>query len=651
MTAADMLRLLEDWRAAGWLRSLDLAFARFITERDGDAPASLVLAAALVAHLEGRGHSGLPCAQLASDAEALLAWPPEGLQALRQALVGWQPGSAALQAEWSARPVVQANPADDSGATPLVLRGGLLYLRRYWRCESRVATQVHARAAAHEHARAAAQEGSRAAAQERTRPQPGTEADALLDQLFGPAPPGADTTDTDWQRQACSVALQARLSIITGGPGTGKTYTAARLLVLLQALRPGPQPLRVALAAPTGKAAARLRQSIQKALHGLQQQLAPGLLDWAQQLDPARTLHALLGTQPGTRHFRHDAANPLEVDVLIVDEASMVHLEMMAQLLEAVPTSARVVLLGDQDQLASVEAGAVLGDLCQSTALKAQTVVLQKSHRFDGPIGQLALAVNRGDAATAAGLLRADPQGPVAALPSPAAAAVWPVALRGRPGAEGGYGVYLQLLSQRPADASAFDRWARSVLQAFDGFRVLTALRDGPWGVTGLNQAIERALADAGLLARRGEWYEGRPVMVTRNDAALGVFNGDVGIVLRPPAAAAAAGRPGADAALRCYFLEGEDLRSVAVGRLADVETAFAMTVHKSQGSEFGHVLLAVPEEDTPVLTREWLYTGITRASRALTWAGPLNPALALATARQTRRVSGLRDLLGPAAG
>eukprot|EP01038_Epipyxis_sp_PR26KG_P002781 gene2781-3953_t len=169
MTAADMLPLLEDWRAAGWLRSLDLAFARFIAERDGDAPASLVLAAALVAHLEGRGHSGLPCAQLASDAEALLAWPPEGLQALRQALVGWQPGSAALQAEWSERPVVQANPADDSGATPLVLRGGLLYLRRYWRCESRVAAQVHARAAAQEHARLAAQERSRAAAQERTR--------------------------------------------------------------------------------------------------------------------------------------------------------------------------------------------------------------------------------------------------------------------------------------------------------------------------------------------------------------------------------------------------------------------------------------------------------------------------------------------------
>ena len=212
-----------------------------------------------------------------------------------------------------------------------------------------------------------------------------------------------------------------------------------------------------------------------------------------------------------------------------------------------------------------------------------------------------------------------------------------PLAVQGRAGAPGGYRAYLDLLPQRPADLSAFAAWAKTVLRRFDSFRVLSAVREGPWGVAGLNVAIERALVEAGLLSRRGEWYEGRPVIVTRNDAALGVFNGDVGVVLRSPTA---------DAALRCYFLDGDELRSVSVGRLADVETAFAMTVHKSQGSEFEHVLLVLPDEDVPVLTRELVYTGITRASRAFTLICKQLGQLEIATARLTRRVSGLRSML-----
>jgi exodeoxyribonuclease V alpha subunit len=175
------------------------------------------------------------------------------------------------------------------------------------------------------------------------------------------------------------------------------------------------------------------------------------------------------------------------------------------------------------------------------------------------------------------------------------------------------------------------------VLRRFDGFRVLSAVREGPWGVAGLNDAIERALSEAGLISRRGEWYEGRPVIMTRNDVALGVFNGDVGIVLRSPTA---------DAALRCYFLDGDDLRSVSVGRLADVETAFAMTVHKSQGSEFEHVLLVLPDEDVPVLTRELIYTGMTRASKSFTLVNKSASQLLSASGRLTRRVSGLRTML-----
>jgi exodeoxyribonuclease V alpha subunit len=209
------------------------------------------------------------------------------------------------------------------------------------------------------------------------------------------------------------------------------------------------------------------------------------------------------------------------------------------------------------------------------------------------------------------------------------------LACAGRPGAPGGYRFFTQVLGRRPAAAADFDAWAVAALQAFDAFRVLCAVREGPWGVAGLNIAIERALADVGLLACKGEWYEGRPVMVTRNDATLGVFNGDIGVVLLSP-----------QGALRAYFLDGALLRSVSVGRLADVETAFAMTVHKSQGSEFEHVLLVLPDEDLPLLTRELVYTGITRARRAFTLVARHVALLQRATGRLTRRMSGLSAML-----
>jgi exodeoxyribonuclease V alpha subunit len=657
MTPDEVLQRLATWRDAGWLRSLDVALARFIHETDPGAPATLLLAAALVAQVDGRGHTGLPLDELAHQADAVLDWPAEAIAALQEALhdasMAWPADATARRTAWQGHAAVQIDPPDDGGNSPLVLAGDLLYLRRYWRHESRVAAQVRARAAD----AAALVSGIDSVA-----------AGELLDRLFGPAVHGAEP---DWQKVAGALALRGRITLLTGGPGTGKTHTAARLLVLLQAVHTGPQPLRVALAAPTGKAAARLRQSIGKALQGLAGQLDTRLpLDtWARQVGPARTLHALLGTLPGTRRFRHDASNPLEVDVLFVDEASMVHLEMMAQLLDALPASARVLLLGDKDQLASVEAGAVMGDLCHGadlagywpetadwvqrltgqalpastlgagSPLAQQTVVLRRSHRFDGPIGQLAQAVNQGDAGAALHVLRSQADGPVALVAAGDASTVPRLALQGRPGAAASYRAYLDELKQRPtaADPAAFDGWAKGVLRRFDGFRVLCAVREGPWGVSGLNAAIERTLADAGLLQRRGEWYEGRPVMVTRNDPSLGVFNGDIGVVLRGPAG---------DNALRAYFLDGDDLRSVSVGRLADVETAFAMTVHKSQGSEFGHVVLVLPDEDVAVLTRELVYTGITRAAQAFTLVGKNASLLATATGRLTQRVSGLRRML-----
>ena len=619
MTRQAMLQTLQRWRDAGWLRHLDLALARFVHQTDPAAPASLLLGSALLACLEGRGHAALPLAQMTAELPGVLGWPPEAADEWRAAAALWPGDGGAWPSAWQGLAAVQLEPADDAGVSPLVVSGGLLYLRRYWRCEMRLAAQLHARAAG------LADDIDVAAAR------------ALLDRLFESKPPDEPP---DWQKIACALALRGRLTLVTGGPGTGKTYTAARLLALLQSLHGGAQPLRVALAAPTGKAAARLRQAISQALQGLDAALAAALAlpRWVALLGPARTLHSLLGTQPGTRRLRHDAAQPLDVD--------------------------------DKDQLASVEAGAVLADLCHGAGeggaaagytaasadwvrrltgdelpaqllgsgppLAQQTVVLRRSRRFDGPIGQLAQSINRADASAALQLLRQHPDGPVALITAHDASAALPLALQGRGGAPGGYRAYLEQLARRPAAAAGadFDAWVQAVLRSF---RVLCALREGPWGVAGLNQAIERVLAQAGLLARRGDWYEGRPVMVTRNDPALGVFNGDTGIVLRGAAA---------DAPLRCWFLDGDSLRSVSVARLAEVETAFATTVHKSQGSEFEHVVLVLPDEDVAVLTRELIYTGITRARRAFTLVAKQPALLATASGRLTRRVSGLRQRL-----
>jgi len=653
MNTPDLAGALQAWAGAGWIRRLDAAFARFVVDACPDAAAPVVLAAALTAHVEGQGHGCLPVDEFLHDAQALLAWPPAAHEALRLLMAGLPEHRDDWLAALRASPLVaidEGGAAPAAGASPLVLRGSRLYLRRYWRYERQVAAQVLRRV-------------------EAAAPVDATAARAWLDRLF---PQGAAEAGPDWQKLACGVALRAGLTLVTGGPGTGKTTTAARLLALLLATDPAPQRLRVALAAPTGKAAARLKQAIDDALAGLLPKLpeAAPLRDLAAGIGPARTLHALLGARPDTRRLRHDAANPLPVDVLIVDEASMVHLEMMAALLQALPPQARLVLLGDKDQLASVEAGAVLGDLCRdaetgryapATAvhlqvltgqtlppalvsggppLAQQTVMLRRSHRFGGPIGELAAAVNRGDAANAEALLRQVTDPALHWLEAATPGAVVRLAVGGRAGAGSGYSGYLQALQQRPGDddAAAFADWVRSVLAAFDRFRLLCAVREGEWGAVGLNLAVERALAGVGLPARRGDWYEGRPVMVTRNDPGLGIFNGDIGVALHP----AAAGAP-----LRAHFRDGGALRSVAVSRLASVETAFAMTVHKSQGSEFEHTALVLPPEAGRVLTRELVYTGVTRARQCFTLACSRPPALAAALAQRTRRASGLVELLG----
>ena len=666
LDADTTLALLEAWAEQGWLRWLDLALARFVATHSPSPAPALLVAAALLSQLEGQGHACLPLAQLGTDPAGLLGWAADAMLAL-QDLLHRLPAAA----DWPA--ALQHSPAVDHVAPglgaaagqgePLVLCQDRLYLRRYWVYEQRLAVQVLTR-------------GVGLDALDTVDTVDQASAAHWLGRLFPPTAPTGAAPGFDWQQAACAVALRGRLSVITGGPGTGKTYTAARLLALLLALSPAPERLRIALAAPTGKAAARLRQAIETALGQLQRQLGDALplKLLAAQLASARTLHGLLGARPGTRHLRHGPTKPLEVDVLIVDEASMVHLEMMAKLLDALPPQARLVLLGDKDQLASVEAGAVLGDLCkdaqaghyrpstlaylaattgravpegladaQGSALAQQTVMLRRSQRFGGVIGDLAAAVNAGDAGRAQALLGATSDGPVVWLTPATPADVLSLALAGRPGAPGGYQACLALLAQRPrgADAEAQQAWVRAVLQAFDRFRVLCAVREGAWGVLGLNLAIEARLAQAGLLPGRGEWYEGRPVLVTRNDADLGVFNGDIGLALR------SGGAGGDPASLRVWFADGPALRSVSVSRLPSVETAFAMTVHKAQGSEFDHTVLVLPPEGGRLCSRELIYTGITRARSALTLVSPTPAALVQGLGRSVRRSSGLGLLLG----
>jgi len=650
------LRALAD---AGLLRQLDWALAQFIAERDPEAAPELLVASALLAHFEGQGHSCLPLGGLRERLLHLPGWSTAGQEALAVLVQSLSPRSADwLAAVRSSRCVqaAQAVHAPDTGA-PLVLAGSptapLLYLRRYWSFEQQVAQGLRARAAP-----------ALDVDEERVR--------SWLDRLFDPLPAGG----CDWQKFACAIALRSRLTIVTGGPGTGKTYTAARLLAALLAVDSAPERLRVALAAPTGKAAARLRQSLETALAGLQTRVgdALDLGAFAARIGPARTLHALLGARPGTRRLRHHAAAPLDVDVLIVDEASMVHLEMMASLLAALPAHARLVLLGDKDQLASVEAGAVLGDLCEGAEqghcdagtvryaqaaagveiplalralavpvplLAANTVMLRESHRFSGSIGALALAVHAGDGARAAALLRHDDSGALHSLEGVEPQAAVDLALAEGPAPS--YRDYLLRLGSRPVadDAPGHAAWATSVLAAFERFRLLCAVREGPWGAEGLSRAIERAARSAGLLAGPGAWYAGRPVLVTRNDAEAGVFNGDVGLAL--PAAGGAG--------LRVFFADGPALRSVSVARLAHVETAFAMTVHKAQGSEFEHTALVLPPQAGALLSRELVYTGITRARQVFTLVAPRAGLLAQAVQLRTQRASGLQDLLRREAG
>ena len=668
--AEDLLLLLERWVERGWLRALDKAFVAFLHERDPRGNPLVLLAAALTSHQLGHGHVCLDLFETLKEPDFALSLPPEGdvqtgamllPSQLLEALDG-EAWSKALQAS----PLVEhaGQPSTDAASRPLVLSERRLYLRRYWAYERRIDTALRQRLAMPE----------------------ATPADlpTRLDGLFGSP---AQNAPIDWQKLACALATRGAFSIVTGGPGTGKTTTVVRLLALLQApaVEAG-APLRIRLAAPTGKAAARLTESISLQVKSLE------VDDKVRQKIPSdvTTVHRLLGSRPGTRHFRHHAGNRLPLDVLVVDEASMIDLEMMANLLDALPAHARLVLLGDKDQLASVEAGAVLGDLCRDAEagwytpqtrswleqvsgenlsasdlqqdldgthpLAQQVVMLRHSRRFGegSGIGQLSRLVNQQLPREARALLAVGNHPDLFALPLKGEQdrAFERLALEGRGTEAKGYRHYLEVLrEQRPDTQSGLEDprwavWAGHVLQAFEAFQVLCAVRKGPWGVEGLNERITRALFARKLIDGDQQWYEGRPVLMTRNDYGLGLMNGDIGIALKLPEGDGQARRH----VLRVAFARNDGqggIRFVLPSRLNDVETVYAMTVHKSQGSEFSHTALVLPEALNPVLTKELIYTGITRAKHWFSLVEPRAGVFEEAVQRKVKRLSGLMLGLG----
>lgn len=673
----DIAQLLASWVECGWLRELDRALVTFLAKEAPDAHPLLLLATALTSYQLGRGHVCLDLQATLDDSAFSLSLPPEGDHAdgavIRPAAVL---DDLSLQ-EWLAALVHPTLVGHHEGNSPLVLTGQRLYLRRYWQYEQNVRAAIEQRLA-----------------RSALHTLPVESLRAPLTALF---PADAKSDIANWQKLACALAAGSAFSIITGGPGTGKTTTVVRLLALLQtlALEENGQPLRIRLAAPTGKAAARLNESIAGAVSKLDlSALGNGNAVRESINTDVVTLHRLLGSRPDTRHFRHHPGNPLMLDVLVVDEASMVDLEMMAALLAALPEQARLILLGDKDQLASVEAGALLSELCQrangghylphtrdwlqsvtgeqvpdslvdpqGTAMDQAVVMLRHSYRFDAQsgIGQLAEAVNDGDvkalkqvwkhgyADLAQLTLSTDDDAELRDWVVKGGTKQFPAAAR-REGVEPpvGYQHYLNVMIQaRPADnepPEAFNRWAARVLLAYSQFQLLCALRGGRWGVEKLNQRIADILRKEGLLKASIGWYPGRPVLVTRNDYSQRLMNGDIGITLEIPHRLADGT---VVPTLRVAFLAGDgtqDIRWVMPGRLQAVETVFAMTVHKSQGSEFTHTALLLPENLSPILTRELIYTGITRARHwfSLGCVGGMNAVLPDAVKRRVLRASGL---------
>ncbi len=599
-----------------YLSELDYRFARFLGRLDDTCDEKLLLAAGLVSRERGEGHICIDLSELAGTvleipgSEPLVCHPLDiWLKSLAISPVVGRPGDF----------------------RPLVLDSSRLYHYRYWDYEKRLAEALKKLA-------------------RRTCES----CDELhLKNSFARIFPREENDwrkDVDWRKVAAFASCRNGLCVISGGPGTGKTFAVARILALLiEQNRDG--QLNIALTAPTGKAATRLQEAIKKAKMKLHCD------DSVKAKIPheASTIHRLLGSIPNSPSFRFNRETPLPYDVVIIDEASMVDLALFSRLAQAIRPQTRLILLGDKDQLASVEAGSVLGDICDTgnihrfspsfikdyyratgeeigdsasgtprAGMNDCIIQLTKSYRFSSTSGIYALsqAVNAGNGSDAINIIRNVNFSDIdwKSLPRPDK-----LPRRLQDWITERYSAYLKTSDP----IKAFDLFNRS--------RILSALREGPYGVHNLNIAVEHILQKNGLIDRSGRWYSGRPVMITKNDYTLRLFNGDIGITIRDLEK---------NGELRVFFT-GPDgsVRSFPPFRLPDHETVYAMTVHKSQGSEFDEVLLMMPDRYTHILTRELIYTAITRAKERIQIWGKEDIFLA-AVQHRIRRSSGLRDSL-----
>ncbi|MCG9702845.1 exodeoxyribonuclease V subunit alpha [Vibrio natriegens] len=700
-----LLATLERLAHKGAIRQLDYQFARFLYAQTDDAQSesqsdgqALAFIAGVVSSELGKGHICLPLfdAQgLPTDFASKLGLFSEAALTLNTQLQG---------INWPQLLENSSLVGAQGEALPLMFDGERLYLHRYWHYEVTLAEKLNQLGAAvslqpqeftrlsellnHLFARqyhflfnATAKATEAGSSTQVLRQQLVCDhldvvaSDALdwlaIDALLSHANNVQDLQPLDdlvplsacvnWQKVAAAVALTRRFAVISGGPGTGKTTTVTKLLAALIEQAAQEKNLTIKLVAPTGKAAARLTESIGKAVQELP--VSPELK--AKIPTESSTLHRLLGAIPNSAEFRHNKQNPLHLDILVIDEASMVDLPMMYKVVDALPKHARLILLGDKDQLASVEAGAVLGDICsfhalgygkeQASAIAKLTgfdtlshssnsassiadslCMLQKSYRFDARsgIGQLAKAVNLGSAASVDSVWARDFSDiEHFALSSQNYNQMMQTLVQE-------YGRYLKRIGQQEQDPNTGEpetltRKAKAVLDTFNQCRLLCAIREGDFGVAGLNQRIEKALAARKLIKVQDEiWYHGRPVMVTRNDHGLGLYNGDIGICMRDDSEE--------EQRLKVFFeLPDGSVKSVLPSRVPEHETAYAMTIHKSQGSEFDYTLMILPPDFSPILTRELIYTGITRAKKRLALYAELN-VLKRGIKVKTTRASGL---------
>ena len=656
---------LEQLLKMSKIRAIDMAFADFIYSEESALDASdnlstparecLTMLAAFASAQSGEQHSCIDLEKLGQPFSGIYRFPELSL------LLSYIQNARTFK-NMSASDI----NLDERAAKPLMLQNRKLYLQRYWQYESQLAAIIREKAA-------------------KTLNLDITAAQALLSVLFEEKNENENLEQgqtLDWQKIAVCIAASQTLSFITGGPGTGKTTTVTKLLALLQGLAAkkgtsdNKKVLNIQLVAPTGKAAARLTESISAAKQKLPIELQANLPEQCQ------TIHRLLGAKPQSPYFKANASHPLHLDVLVLDEASMVDLPLMAKLFAALPTHAQIILLGDQDQLASVETGSVLSDICIAshlqddnlnnslmaysntmqqhlsklvsvpTASHFQTVATQttdqsvirdnvvrlvKSHRFgeNSGIGQLAKQVKAGQVAQCLRLLKdqqftdinwyqpeqTSPQTVANEILKTLITKLLPI-----------YQQYTQAIKQGDL---------RQAFKYLHQQQVLCAQKSGYWGVTQLNALIENELHKQGLIDNSKDFYVGRPVMLSKNDHQLKLFNGDVGIVMSDPHNAALT---------KVWFVTPEgDLRGLLPSRLPSLETLYAMTIHKSQGSEFESVYLSLPpitaNNQGRGLNRELIYTGLTRAKKQFMLFGEAK-AISLSLSQQCVRGSGLAGRL-----